>query len=506
MARPASRGSIGTDGTRFGDGPLGAEVSAPERLKLELGVGSVIDGKYRLEGLLGEGGMGAVWWAHHLELDLPVAIKLLRADTDQTTLSERLKIEARAVAQLVHPAIVRVFDMDRSERGEPFIVMELLRGESLADLLDRGRLSQENAVQIALPIAEALALAHAKGVVHRDLKPHNVFLAEEAEKLQPKLLDFGIAKLMAPGGTNGSLTETGISVGSPDYMSPEQARGSNDVDHRADIWAFCVMLYEALTCLTPFRGDNYNALMRSIVENEPLPLDESVEPRLAELVAWGLCKERSDRPSTIQELGRELARWLIARGVTADICGTPLEAKWISRLPQKSVPLLVEPVEAPKLLPLRTDTLVSARLSNAGGVEPRGAENAVIPAALPNRGRTWALAAAVLALGGVITWALVGKSGSPSPTAVSGAVADRPPATAPPAAVSPTTPPVAVEIASSAPGPAPPAATQPPTVHSASPLPSRTPGSKARDAGKPASAAQPARDVHDETHELLQAY
>lgn len=513
MARSASRGSIGADGTRFGDGLLDAEVAAPEQPRDELGIGSIIEGKYRLEGLLGEGGMGSVWWAHHLQLDLPVAIKLLRAGGDRALLSERLKVEARAAAQLVHPAIVRVFDIDESERGDPFIVMELLRGESLADLLERGRLSGESAVQLVLPIAEALALAHSRGIVHRDLKPPNVFLAEEAERLQPKLLDFGIVKLMHQDRSSGSLTETGISVGSPDYMSPEQARGSNDVDYRADIWALSVVLYEAVTCETPFRGDNYNALMRAIVENEPLPLGEHVDPRLAELILWGISKERDDRPRSVQELGRELARWLVGRGVTQDVCGASVEAKWIARQPQKSAPLvLLEPVEPARPAPVRTDTLLSARHSLAGSQAPAtagGSGNAVSTPTQRASARGWAWLAAAFVLGAGIVWALSrGSSPASVPAAAPPALATQPAS----AAATGTT---RIEIASSAPAPA--------ALGSATPDPSTVRGpddvnSVSLGAGKapktssrPAASAKlpvaaPRKDHHDETRELLQAY
>jgi eukaryotic-like serine/threonine-protein kinase len=525
MARSVSRGSIGADGTRVGDDSGGANVGARGELERERNVGSVIDGKYRLEGLLGEGGMGTVWWAHHLQLDLPVAVKLLRPGGDQRLLSERLKIEARAAAQLVHPAIVRVFDIDESEQGEPFIVMELLRGESLADLLERGRLSGQSAVQTMLPIAEALALAHSRGIVHRDLKPHNVFLAEEAERMQPKLLDFGIVKLMDQERQSGSLTDTGISVGSPDYMSPEQARGSNDVDYRTDIWSFCVVLYEVVTCETPFLGDNYNALMRAIVENEPLPLGEHIDARLAELISWGLRKEREERPKSIQELGRELARWLVEQGVTEDVCGASLDARWLARQPQKSAPLiLLEPVPVPRPLPAGTGTLVSARRSQDSDAKPLSSANAAVdvvaspvsrPAARP--AWAWALAALVLAAG--IVWAAVGwraltspraSSASTSPTAPARPVAT--PGPVPPPAAGPTP----IEIASSAATPARSAAPAPSAVsarddvHSVSPGPSRAPKSGASP-GNPAEspAAMPSsrrRDDHDETGELLQAY
>jgi hypothetical protein len=243
-------------------------------------------------------------------------------------------------------------------------------------------------------------------------------------------------------------------------------------------------------------------LMRAIVENEPRPLDDTVDPRLAELIAWGMCKERSERPSSIQELGRELARWLLARGVTEDVCGSALEAKWISRLPQKSMPLLMEPVDVPKPVSPRTDTLVSPRLSAIAIAEPREPKNVPVPAAPLVPRRAWALA--VIALGGSVAWILADRGGS-SPAAVSPAVVEASAASsrsAPPAA--PAGPSVPIEIASSPPAPS--VSAPAPPVHSASPLPSRAPASKSREPGKPVSADKPARDVHDETQELLQAY
>jgi eukaryotic-like serine/threonine-protein kinase len=516
MARSASKESIAADGTRFGDGEVGADVVEALRGS-RLRAGSVIDGKYRLERVLGEGGMGSVWCAHHLQLDLPVAIKLLRSGPDNVTLSERLKLEARASAQLVHPAIVRVFDVDTSEHGEPFIVMELLGGENLADLLDRGRLSCVSAVQLLLPIAEALALAHAKGIVHRDLKPPNVFLAQEGERMQPKLLDFGIAKLTSPQ-HSGSLTDTGVSVGSPDYMSPEQARGSRDIDHRADIWSFSVVLYEAVTGSTPFEGDNYNALMRAIVEDEPapLPIDDNLDQGLADLISWGLAKDRSQRPGSIQELGRELARWLIDRGVTEDVCGSPLGPKWITRVAQKSVPVIqLDAPEPAKPAPVvRTGTLVSARNSNSVVREPRQEPRSKRLAF--RRPLGWVLAAAALAVGGGLAWGLAGRAslegrgvsgpvvGSPSP-AVQKAPRVGPSLEQQPGAigVAPTAP-APTEVVSTKPSPS---AASPSLLHSAT---AGVPQSKPHD-GKPAAAAapsatKPARDVHDETRELLQAY
>jgi serine/threonine-protein kinase len=500
----------GNGGTRYGPGVMGEGVSAPERFKPELVAGAIIDGKYRLERLLGEGGMGSVWGAHHLQLDLPVAIKLLRSGSDPSpVLSERLKIEARAAAQLVHPAIVRVFDVDTSEEGDDFIVMELLAGESLSDVFDRGRLSSESAVQIMLPIAEALALAHGKGVVHRDLKPQNVFMAQDEDRLQPKLLDFGIAKLTsAP--VNGGLTETGIPIGSPDYMSPEQARGVKDVDYRADVWAFSVVLYEAVTGHTPFTGDNYNALMRAIVETEPAPLvlDQNLDQGLVELILWGLAKDRDARPGSMQELGRELARWLLDRGVKEDVCGNPLGPRWITRTAQKSVPVIhVDGGETSRRPPLvHTETLVSPRLVHSRAPAAVSIESPTPPARPAPKRWPWAAAGLGLLLVSALAWALFSRAPARSAAEPPGPPSNPGPSAAPPAALAspPALAPTPATPASAA------AASTPSSGNSVSAIPpasASNKGGQSRPATlKPTPAAQPARVEHDDARELLQAY
>jgi eukaryotic-like serine/threonine-protein kinase len=507
MARSASKPGIAENGTRFSESGVDGDA---ERLGRRLGVGSVIDGKYRLERLLGEGGMGTVWRAQHLQLDLPVAIKLVRAGGDQANLSERFKLEARAVARLTHPAIVRVFDIDTTESGEPFIVMELLEGESLSDLLDRERLSGVVAVQTLLPIAEGLALAHAKGIVHRDLKPHNVFIVRDGERVQPKLLDFGIAKLTTSPLPTGSLTDTGVLLGSPDYMSPEQARGRKDIDFRADIWQFCVVLFESIAGATPFEGENYNALMRAIVEDEPrpLPLAESVDRRLSELVSWGLAKDRSKRPVSVQELACALAEWLLERGVNEDITGAPLAPKWITRPTQKSLPLLQPEAEPEPQQPsaVRTDTLLSPRLPPS--IAERSASVSAEPASLTATGLPvrWAIVALLFLLGGSLVWALMRQTAGQRPTlqpALSASVV---------AAPTPLPPPV-LEVAPTAPQPASANSTSSAAaVNSASPAGSPARSSKSgvskplNTANSAASAAKPTPVKHDETRELLQAY
>jgi serine/threonine-protein kinase len=294
--------------------------------------GYVIAGKYALEAELGEGGMGVVWRARNLALDAPVAIKLIRADMSRDMLGDRLLKEARAAARLGHPSIVRVFDVGETETRDPFLVMELLNGRSLNTILLEEPLSAVRVVQLLLPIADALSLAHSKGFVHRDLKPDNIFIAEDDGQVQPKLLDFGIVKTEQRD-ERSKLTQRGTVLGSPDYMSPEQARGQDDIDFRSDIWSFCVTLYQAVSSSLPFENPNYNALLRNIVESPPIPLaPEECDAVLWHIVERGLQKDRAARFRSMGELGRALADWLISHGIYQDACGKSLEAKW-GRMP-----------------------------------------------------------------------------------------------------------------------------------------------------------------------------
>lgn len=289
----------------------------------------MIAGKYELIRPLGQGGMGAVWVALNRDLDTHVAIKLIRPGLDAAFVSERFVAEARLAARVEHPAIVSVFDLGHTERRVPYIVMELLRGDDLRTLLEqRTRLPATYAVQLLLPVAEALATAHAKGVVHRDLKPENIFVAQLDDRVQPKVVDFGIAKAESPGRR---ITRSGAVVGSPDYMSPEQARGLEDVDQRADVWAFSVVLYECLTGSPPFADSSYEALLRDIVEKPVKPIMELgvADPELWAILERGLAKDREQRYSKMRELGRALAHWLRARWIDEDVCGQSLRASWL---------------------------------------------------------------------------------------------------------------------------------------------------------------------------------
>jgi serine/threonine-protein kinase len=276
--------------------------------------------------------MGVVWVARSKALDIDVALKMLRGTLAGTDAVERMAREARAAAQLGHPAMVRVLDFGETEQGEPFLAMELLRGDELYSLLEREkRLSAVRAVGLLLPIIDGLATAHDKGIVHRDIKPENVFIArDEQGRVQPKLLDFGIAKL-GRGETTSRLTGSGVVLGSPQYLSPEQAEGADDVDFRTDIWSIGVLLYELVTGKAPFDGNNYNALIMSILRDIPKPITElnAGNAQLWTALARCLQKDPAQRWSSMWELGEALALWLFEQGVRADASSRSLRDGWL---------------------------------------------------------------------------------------------------------------------------------------------------------------------------------
>jgi eukaryotic-like serine/threonine-protein kinase len=313
--------------TRVTSEPLDELPVTPSRRGY--GKGDLIDRKYRLEALIGTGGMGEVWTASNDTLGVRRAVKLIRADSDSAESTDRLLHEAQAAARLADPAIVRVFDFGRTEHRDPYIVMELLEGEDLMSIINRReRLSPTKAVRVLLPVVRALGAAHEHGIVHRDLKPENIFLARLPDgRVQPKLLDFGIAKLK--NARELRLTSAGSVMGSPLYMAPEQARGE-DVDERADIWAVCVVLYEAMTGQPPFHGEDRAQVMHAVATLDPTdPRERGVlEPAPWPIIQHGLEKRRDERWRSMEELGRALARWLLDAGVADDITGASLDAGW----------------------------------------------------------------------------------------------------------------------------------------------------------------------------------
>jgi serine/threonine-protein kinase len=324
--RSVSGPEIFLDEPGSGTGPLsGRRVSyyAP---------GLIVADKYELLRPLGAGGMGEVWVAHHLGLDIDVAVKFISSvGATEPGLAERLLEEARNTARLGHPAIVRALDFGHTDRGDPFIVLELLAGEDLATRIEQqGALEPEQAVATLLPIVHALSIVHESGIVHRDIKPENVFLAQAELGLQAKLLDFGISHKTD---RVRRLTLRDTALGTPDYMSPEQARGETS-DARTDQWSFCIVLFEAITRSRPFEADNYNALLRTIIDDAPKSLASFgvVQPELWSILTRGLAKSAFDRYPNMRDLGEALARWLLDRGITEDSVGTSLRRAWANEV------------------------------------------------------------------------------------------------------------------------------------------------------------------------------
>ena len=264
--------------------------------------GETLAGKYRVERVLGRGGMGIVVAARHLELDERVAIKFLIGEREGAA-TERFLREARSAAKIKGEHVCRVFDFGRTETGEPYIVMEHLEGTDLATVLERdGAQKVEPVVGWIVETCDALAEAHALGIIHRDLKPANVFLANRPDGTSlAKVLDFGISKL--PFGE--TVTGPEVKMGSPLYMSPEQIESARDVDARSDVWSLGVVLYELLTGKPPFVGDSMLQLSVTIREKEPTPLGElapDVPEPLAEVVAKCLAKRPADRWPSVAAL------------------------------------------------------------------------------------------------------------------------------------------------------------------------------------------------------------
>jgi eukaryotic-like serine/threonine-protein kinase len=259
---------------------------------------TILDGKYRLRGTLGAGGMGIVYDGENIAIGRRVAVKLLHPRYARyPELVERFEREARAAARIGHPNIVDVLDMGRAD-GVPYIVMEHLEGEVLYDRIARGNLAPADAIALLLQILDALAAAHAAGIVHRDLKPENVFVARRVDGGElAKILDFGVAKF-SDAGQDARLTVDGFVVGTPSYMSPEQAAGLPSVDERTDVYSAGVLLYEVLSGRLPHEGTDPSRLLRAIISRSPPPLDEIapwVPAPLALVVGKAMARAPEDR-------------------------------------------------------------------------------------------------------------------------------------------------------------------------------------------------------------------
>lgn len=297
--------------------------------------GTVVDGRYELQTVVGVGTMGAVVAARHRMLDRRVAIKFLRPERagDPTAL-ERFHQEASAASRIRSDHVVRVHDVGVTERGIPFMAMELLEGVDLEALAARGPLALPLAADCILQAAEALAEAHVAGVVHRDIKPSNLFLTERPDgSVLLKVLDFGISKLAPERGGDPSLTATQAVIGSPAYMAPEQIRTSKYVTGKADVWALGIVLFEVLTTKLPFEGDTVGSVLAAVTMLPPASL-RALRPDLPERVEAAVlaCLEKDPAArATLGDLAAAIRPFASPLGVVsaervARICGGPAGA------------------------------------------------------------------------------------------------------------------------------------------------------------------------------------
>jgi eukaryotic-like serine/threonine-protein kinase len=461
----------------------GAEPRAIGANDQDLAVGQEV-GEYRIESTLGKGGFGTVYGAVHPLIGKRVAIKVLarKYSADEEIVS-RFVAEARAVNQIRHRNIIDIFSFGALADGRHYYVMEYLDGEPLdVHIRNHGPMPLDEAIPVLRSIARALDAAHAKGIAHRDLKPENIFLAQDADGVRfPKLLDFGIAKLLAPDDDVRHKTGTGVPIGTPYYMSPEQCRG-REVDHRTDIYSFGIVTYRLLTGTYPFEGDDYMELLVKQMNDEPpapSSRNEALTPAVDEAIAWMMRKDRAQRPPNVIE------------GVNAL---DPTQAMTPASLPKRSSRPTAGQPEGP---------IAVAKLSSpdalAATFTPEFERVPISQLASPRR-RMWPLLAAgvaVVAAGAIAAFVALrsgGHSTSSAPVAT--------PAPVPVVDKAPVAPPIVETPAAveKAPEPAPPTQIAPPPFEPvAQPAPQktrpRTP--RTRPATGSAQATQPHKDPGD---------
>jgi serine/threonine protein kinase len=270
---------------------------------------AIIAGRFRLNHVLGGGGMGAVWHATHIGLDIPCAIKFVKGElAENEDMKARFEREAKAAAHLRSPHVVQILDHGVCE-GTPYIAMELLDGEDLGMRLQkRGRLSPEELYKIMNEACRALGKAHAQNIIHRDLKPDNIFLVKDDDREITKVLDFGIAKTIT-NELGGSGTKTGAMLGTPYYMSPEQAQGTKTVDLRSDLWSLAVICFQCLTGTLPFESEALGDLLVKIIIS-PIPVPSKIAPVPAGFDKWwakAASREAADRFQSAKEFSDSLA-------------------------------------------------------------------------------------------------------------------------------------------------------------------------------------------------------
>ncbi|MCC6873747.1 MAG: serine/threonine protein kinase [Sandaracinaceae bacterium] len=310
-------------------------------------VGTILSDRYRIKRRIGEGGMGLVYEAEHVAIEKPVALKVLRDDfSGRPEVVERFKQEAKSASRIGNEHIVDISDFGNTPSGASYFVMELLEGEDLADVLQReGTIATDRALDVILQCCRALGAAHAKGIVHRDMKPENIFLTKRDNRPDfVKIVDFGIAKMSdieTPGAPGRKLTKTGMIFGTPEYMSPEQAAGKS-LDHRVDIYALAVILYEMVTGRVPFFGDTFMGILTQHRFEDPPRLTEAnphaaVPPEIEAVIFKGLAKEPGERFQTCDEMAAAVRDAMEGRG-SPTLYGFGDPVKSVARKPRAVAP------------------------------------------------------------------------------------------------------------------------------------------------------------------------
>ena len=483
-------------------------------MPVELEANVVVLGRFRLDRLLGEGGMGVVWAATNTVTLKPTALKFLKpAHAADPRVRARFLREARAACAVRHPNVVEIHDVLELDDGAPVMVMDLLDGETLGHRLDREQsIPLADLVAILLPVVSAVGTAHAHGVVHRDLKPDNIFLVRNADGTQAVcVLDFGIAKMTSADGVDpetGGLTGTGAMLGTPYYMSPEQIFGERDIDHRTDIWALGVILYECIAGARPTQADNIGQIFKIVTTDGIRPLATvapSVPADVADLVGRMLTRDKALRPSSLREVRAVLEHY---GDIRVNTFGDPVAPLFD--------PMLSTTGSGPKRVVTgdqRVNPLAATRDATALPSPERSSGNAISPAAstmplhtsdslvlsIGDRKKKTsttvfaAVAIAAVAATGFIGWratrpppATLAASAAPSPLAVSAS-----PSTSP--STSPTAAPSA--LVATAPSPATRPPSTPPTSSSLPPPPSKARLGKVPFPSATASTVAPAPSI-----------
>jgi serine/threonine protein kinase len=344
-------------------------AKSPQRSTLRLEVGEVVDRRYRLKREIARGGAGAVFEAEHLYTTRPVAIKLLipeQANDHETR--QRLLLEARALTVARHPGIVLGLDAGETEEGIPYLVMELLEGRTLEGILAvRRRIGVADAVYLGMQLCDALAAAHERGILHRDVKPSNVFISRtEAGREVAKIFDFGIARL--PQQTQ-KITQQGAVLGTPEYMAPEQLLAKDDVDARCDIYALGISLYEALAGVVPFEGNFGEVLLKVSTESMPSLVKRcpGVPIELEQAIEKALARDPADRYATARAFAEALSQVPVGDSVTSSLLGIraaapPLPNRSLARVAVPPAPAKVPPRPATPGAPMIAGSALAAGL------------------------------------------------------------------------------------------------------------------------------------------------